>query len=276
MSSPESMPDSTLGASPIEASRSTTGRYRASTPWRLWSGSLATIGIVIAAMVAYGIGMMAFLMAFGGPFSGPGDALQDPVTFLAAALCGMLLAQVASVVLTWFMAGRRGGRPGEVLALQQPVPGGAVGYLTSALLFCALALAAGFAISLVWPHDSLADLKLYLPLIRSEWWWLLVVVAVVGAPIAEEILFRGFIVSFLARSRLGFAGAAVISSALWTAMHAGYSAQGLTLIFLLGLILSAILWRTGSLRAPIFCHAVYNAGSMAFLLWYAGQPGMAT
>jgi membrane protease YdiL (CAAX protease family) len=41
-------------------------------------------------------------------------------------------------------------------------------------------------------------------------------------------------------------------------LHAGYSAVGLVEVFSIGLIFSWLLWRTGSLWVPIFCHAVYN------------------
>ena len=63
----------------------------------------------------------------------------------------------------------------------------------------------------------------------------------------------------LAQSRLGFWGAALISSLLWTALHAGYSLVGLAEVFAIGLFLSWLLWRTGSLRVAIFCHALYNS-----------------
>ena len=42
---------------------------------------------------------------------------------------------------------------------------------------------------------------------RAEWVLALLVVGI-GAPLSEELLFRGFLLSALARSRLGFAGAA--------------------------------------------------------------------
>ena len=54
-------------------------------------------------------------------------------------------------------------------------------------------------------------------------------------------------------------GAALITTSLWTALHAGYSLAGIVEVFLIGLFFSWLLWRTGSLRVAIFCHALYNS-----------------
>jgi membrane protease YdiL (CAAX protease family) len=77
--------------------------------------------------------------------------------------------------------------------------------------------------------------------------------------LSEEMLFRGFLLSALARTRLRFWGAAIIATVLWTAMHAGYSLVGILEVFLIGMFFSWLLWRTGSLRVAIVCHAVYNS-----------------
>jgi uncharacterized protein len=46
---------------------------------------------------------------------------------------------------------------------------------------------------------------------------------------------------------------------LWTLLHVGYTVIGLVEVFTIGLLLSWLLWRTGSLWVTIFCHAVYNS-----------------
>jgi membrane protease YdiL (CAAX protease family) len=90
-------------------------------------------------------------------------------------------------------------------------------------------------------------------------WPLAAAVLGIGAPLSEELLFRGFLLSALAKTRLGFWGAAVVSALGWTTMHAGYSLAGLVEVFAIGMLLSWLLWRTGSLRVTIFCHAIYNS-----------------
>jgi len=103
-----------------------------------------------------------------------------------------------------------------------------------------------------------ADLRPFVHLFGEQWVLALLVVGV-GAPLSEELLFRGFLLSALARSRVGFVGGALVTSGLWTALHAGYSLAGIVEVFTIGLFLSWLLWRTGSLRVPIFCHGLYNA-----------------
>jgi membrane protease YdiL (CAAX protease family) len=88
----------------------------------------------------------------------------------------------------------------------------------------------------------------------------------VGAPLSEELLFRGFLLGALAHSRLGFVGAAVVSSAAWTALHGGYSLVGLADVFATGLLFCWLIWRTGSVLVTIFCHAAYNGGIVLALL----------
>ena len=44
----------------------------------------------------------------------------------------------------------------------------------------------------------------------------------------------------------------------WTFLHAGYSVAGFTSVFVMGLLYSWQLWRSGSLRVPLLCHAVHN------------------
>ena len=54
-------------------------------------------------------------------------------------------------------------------------------------------------------------------------------------------------------------------------MHYGYTAMGLTEVFLIGLLFAWLLWRTGSLRVAIFCHALYNS-VIVLVLRYVPLP----
>ena len=108
-------------------------------------------------------------------------------------------------------------------------------------------------------HDVLADLLQLAPFFRMPLWPLSFLVIAVLAPIAEELLFRGILLPALARSRLGFWGAAAVSTLAWTLLHFTYSIAGLLLVFLLGMIFSWLFARTGSLRVPIVAHMANNA-----------------
>ncbi|MBI2773239.1 MAG: CPBP family intramembrane metalloprotease [Chloroflexi bacterium] len=81
------------------------------------------------------------------------------------------------------------------------------------------------------------------------------------APFAEEILFRGLIFGGLAQ-RMPVALAAAISALLWALAHG----VGVLLpIFVLGLGLAWVYWRTRSLWAAMLTHALVNAVSLTLL-----------
>lgn len=87
--------------------------------------------------------------------------------------------------------------------------------------------------------------------------WLALVAA---APIAEEILFRGFLYRGLSASRLGAAGATVIASILWALLHAEqYDILDIAWIFLFGLLLGWARHCSGSLYPCLGMHALANS-----------------
>ncbi len=89
-----------------------------------------------------------------------------------------------------------------------------------------------------------------------------VVVVVIVAPIAEEIVFRGVLVSAL-RDRWGNGVAVAASSLAFTAVH--FNAYASVPIFVLGGMLAVIFIRTRSLSAPIAAHMIFNATGLIAL-----------
>jgi len=81
------------------------------------------------------------------------------------------------------------------------------------------------------------------------------VAVVIGAPIGEEVFFRGFLYGSL-RARLGLSRAAAISAAVFGLFHV----QPLLILvmFFVGFGLAILYERRGSLVAPIAAHAVFN------------------
>jgi hypothetical protein len=218
--------------------------YQARTPWRPGSGVVATIAIIGLSFLG-----ASLLLAFLGLGGTPGR--PEGVRLLAA-------GQALMVALTLLASSLLGGRPHEVLALRR-APAGWRTYAGALLLLAALQLVLAAVQHSVLGHDMLTDLRPYIGLVRGPDWPLTAAVVGLGAPLSEELLFRGFLLSTLARTRLGFWGAALASNLAWTALHAQYSAVGLAEVFALGLLFSWLLWRTGSLRVPIVCHALYNS-----------------
>ncbi|MCH8476063.1 MAG: CPBP family intramembrane metalloprotease [Opitutales bacterium] len=87
---------------------------------------------------------------------------------------------------------------------------------------------------------------------------------VILAPLWEEIVFRGGIFRYLQNFLPVFL--AVILSALLFAVIHGHPAQ-LGGIFILGLILTLVYQKSGSLFAPILMHALFNANTLLGLVF---------
>lgn len=81
---------------------------------------------------------------------------------------------------------------------------------------------------------------------------------VVAAPVAEETLFRGFLFEGLRQSPVGAAGAIVLTSAVWSAIHLQYDFYGVATIFAAGLLLGWARLRTGSVYTTMILHGLMN------------------
>ncbi len=83
--------------------------------------------------------------------------------------------------------------------------------------------------------------------------------------IAEELLFRGLIQQDLGRV-LGWKWGLILASAMFAVMHLTWrSIPELGFVFLAGLILGALYWKTKSLVAPIVAHGINNVMLVAVL-----------
>lgn len=88
---------------------------------------------------------------------------------------------------------------------------------------------------------------------------LLVLGVVVAAPLTEEFLFRGFAFTGLCQSRLGWAGATMVTAFMWAIIHLQYDALDIGTVFVAGLVLGLARWQTQSVYTPMVMHVVMNA-----------------
>jgi membrane protease YdiL (CAAX protease family) len=104
-------------------------------------------------------------------------------------------------------------------------------------------------------------------LARDKWRYALIIPGVaLGAPVAEELLFRGYLFAALAPTRIGRVGAVLVTSALWSVAHAGPAPWAIVGgIFIMGLVLGVVLLRFGSLWVTIAMHATWNGVQSAML-----------
>jgi membrane protease YdiL (CAAX protease family) len=220
---------------------------------------LAGIGIVGASLLGAGL-----FLALGMDASFDLGRLQSE-SKETAALVTLAVGQAITVILTLVASSVFGGNTRDVLALREAVGSPSV-YLKAIGLLLLLQMGVSAVQYALIPKEMFNDLRPFVQFINNGDWILALAVVGVGAPLAEELLFRGFLLSALARSRLGFWGAALVCSGLWTALHVGYSLAGVIEVFLIGIYFSWLLWRTGSLRVALFCHALYNSLIVLVLL----------
>ena len=98
---------------------------------------------------------------------------------------------------------------------------------------------------------------------RAEGWLTAVIVAVVlVGPVGEEVLFRGFLFRGWVTPDWRGAIAVVVIPLLWAAMHLQYDWFGIGQVFLIGLVLSWIRWRSGSCLLTIALHVLVNLVGM--------------
>jgi beta-phosphoglucomutase len=220
--------------------------------WGFW----ATLGFSLLVMVGDVIGQatVAFLYSIGSAITGQHvdwDAIDSNGLFLGlATIAGAPLV----IGLSWLFAWLRKGLPPAVyLGLNRVSAGQVVGWL--------MILGAFVAVS---------DLITYLlgkPIVPEFMHQIyetagsipiLLVALLIAAPLAEEVLFRGFMFEGLARSAVGLPGAMLITSAVWAALHLQYDFYGIGQIFFSGILLGYARVRTGSLYTCIIMHAVMN------------------
>ncbi len=235
-------------------------------PSSLWPAGLAVLVGLALLVVSIGLGLLATIAVDARS----GNPVYDtsPTQLGWAINIGTLVQQASLVTLVWIVAGWRGSNRQHVLALRAPI-GGWRSYLASFMALVAIAATMSVTIYMVDPALIKRDLQPFYDLVRLPSWWLTVIMVGIGAPLAEEILFRGFLFSALATSRIGVVGASLVTSAGWAALHS-YSMAGLAQVFIIGLVFAAIVVRTGSLRVTILCHALYNSILVTVLILYPG------
>lgn len=246
----------------------------ASRSWYEAVGAIAAVLVILAIGAGGGtLAARAFEIWVGA--DQPGARPAGAIEALNAAQLSVFLVgfQIASIVLTLAVAPYF-ARPTEKL-----LP---LGWPRRALWVIALSTLVLFSIMLVFgtivyvfDRDALvSDVKPFADMAQTRVWWALLIGAAIGAPIAEELLFRGFLFGVLRQTRLRLTGTMIVTAALWSALHMQYSLYGLLAIFCIGLYLGWLREKTGSLIPPMVCHAVYNGSIVVALANFTG-PGFA-
>jgi uncharacterized protein len=101
---------------------------------------------------------------------------------------------------------------------------------------------------------------------RADGGWLVAIVLVVcvGAPLVEELLYRGLILRSIEGRIAG--GLAILASSVWFALAHVQPVQ-LPGLFVFGVVLAFCALRSGRLGLGIFAHSAFNATTVVMLLW---------
>jgi uncharacterized protein len=102
------------------------------------------------------------------------------------------------------------------------------------------------------------QLQSYTTAAAAGWLLPMLAAAILIAPAGEEAMFRGFLFRGWARSSRSTWPAIVVISVLWAMLHVQYDWTGVLQIFVVGLFLGWMRWRSGSLTLTFLLHALFN------------------
>jgi membrane protease YdiL (CAAX protease family) len=218
-------------------------------PWGLW----ATLGWVILAFFLSAIaGLVVLLIWRPDAITGGTDMLMDgpliSITTIASAVVQVGTLALAARLARW--------PAGEYLGLVPPATRPALIAIAILVVFLlgydALTYLLGRDVVTPFQVDTYRTARDggTLPLL-----WLTFVIV---APVAEEIMFRGFLFRGWVTSERSAIPAILVISLLFAAIHVQYDWFGILQVFFVGLLLGLVRWRSGSTVLTILMHVLIN------------------
>ena len=144
----------------------------------------------------------------------------------------------------------------DYFALKWP----AVPDLTFGIVSLLVLIAAGDVLLYLTGRDLVTAFQLqsYTTAAAAGWLPAMLAAAIVIAPSGEEAMFRGFLFRGWVRSSRSVWSAIIAISMLWAMLHIQYDWTGVLQIFVIGLFLGWMRWRSGSLVLTFLLHALFN------------------
>jgi uncharacterized protein len=175
------------------------------------------------------------------------------------ALVTLIINPVQIVLLLAIVRWRTAREPMEYLGL--------VGFTLRDFLVGVIAMAA--LVAAIDGASRLAGLEIVPPFEtdiltsgRAEGWLVPILLAIVViGPAGEEIMFRGFLFRGWVSPGLRGVAAVVVITLLWSVQHIQYDWFGISQVFVTGLLLGWIRWRSGSTSLTILLHMLVNLDS---------------
>jgi len=219
---------------------------------RIW-GYWATLGWAFLAFFVGQFGALAIILLL---HAGNANAvLASPFDGSMVTLF-IVISNPITIALIAFAVWIARARQTEYLALKLPAAGdvwvGLVCLVGLIAISDVLLYLGGY--QLVTPFQAQA----YTTAAAEGWLAPLLLGAVIVAPAGEEILFRGFLFRGWVRSKRDAWLAIVVISILWAALHVQYDWTGILQIFVVGLFVGWMRWRSGSTLLTFLLHALFN------------------
>jgi uncharacterized protein len=196
--------------------------------------------------IAYAVYMLTLSLVLGmydGRDASPAVQFQAyGAAFIVASMLPIAVLWIAIRMVRWDFA--------EYLALNWP----SSGELLRALAIVAILMLIEFvAISLVRPTASWPN-----PYVNANWGLLTFLIgACIAVPVMEEFVVRGFVFRGWSQS-FGLVRTIMVSSVLWALVHMQYDWFERFWIFVMGLALGYIRWRSNSTWLTVMLHSASN------------------
>ena len=233
--------------------------------WKFFETTLWGGGAFLAMSVAQ---LAAILIAFGvlakGEFD---DDVFGAFVQHGAVIAGSVLVGMPAALLVLWLATRMAGRSfASYLALRWPT----LRQIVTALAASAALLAAldGLAWLMGYPLSPDFSLNSIRTARDSGLIWLVMLGFCVGAPVAEEFIFRGFLFRGWSATFLGPLGAIALSAVLFAVIHLQYGWFYIAGIAMVGLLFGYLRYRSGSTWLTAITHGFYNLIAMLQALWF--------
>lgn len=241
---------------------------RASKPPRTWK----FFGTALWGALAFGamsLGQLAVIVVALGVYAGP-DLSDDNVKAIAqhgATIATSVLAGLPAALLVLWIAIRLARRSFPAyLALRWPsgreLLFGLGASIAVLIVLDTISYLAGYPLSPDFVLDSMRSAR------DSGTIWLALLGFCFAAPIGEEFIFRGFVYRGWSTTFLGPFGAIILCSVIFAIIHVQYEMIYVGGIFVIGLVLGYLRYRSGSTWMTVIIHGVYNFLASMQALWF--------
>lgn len=247
---------------------------------RVWGG-WATFGFSLVILLVFFVvqGIVVAVPTFVSVFSYMGSEVltyEEMLELVMDDITGQLglyqslatiISGIAGVGMTLiFIRAKKGAGILEYLGIRKIS-------LKTALIATGITLAVLAIVETIWwllgiQSDENIMNQVYDTSISPVLFWIAVVIF---APFFEEALFRGFLYEGLRQSWLGLYGTIMLTSFGWAIVHGvQYNVAGVTYIFVLGVIMGIVRWKTNTIWSTFIMHAVVNLVAVIIMATHWG------